>query len=158
MVMLLLPKLTAIGAGSSAVRTTIAGPAWPGVFLSRHWNVKAKVTKIILLLSVVVLSGCSSTNPDKALKTISQWIPPGTPREDTIRIMKQHGYDSGPCGSPKRQMKEGTVFCFWHETKILKNSRWFFVRFKNGKVLSIEGWGTGNNFFDFLEHDIPSGE
>ena len=117
---------------------------------------KAKITKIILLLSVVVLSGCLSPNPDEALRKISQWIPPGTPQEDAIRIMKQHGYESGPCKRERRQAKDETAFCFWHETKILKNSRWFFVRFKDGKVVSIEHWGTGNNFFDFLERGIPS--
>jgi hypothetical protein len=60
-------------------------------------------------------------------------------------------------GEKKRQPKEGTVFCFWHETKILKNSCWFFVHFKHGKVVSIDGWGTGNDFFDCLEHGIPPG-
>ena len=137
---------------------------------------KAKITTIILLLSVIALSGCLSTSPDKALRTISQWIPPGTPQEDAIRIMKQHGYESGPSGReswhPKddelseagllsvppgtrtRQSEGEAVFCFWHETKILKNSRWFFVHFKNGKVDSIDGWGTGNDFF--MGHCIPS--
>jgi hypothetical protein len=105
---------------------------------------KAKITKIILLLSVVVLSGCLSTFPDKAQRTISQWIPPGTPEEDAIRIMKQHGFESGREG---RQPKGEIVCCFWHETKILKNSRWFFVHFMNGKVVTIDGWGTGNDFF-----------
>jgi hypothetical protein len=103
--------------------------------------------KIILLLSVIVLSGCLSTNPDKALRTISQWIPSGTAQEDAIRIMKQHGYESGPSGRERRQPEGEAVFCFWHETKILKNSRWFFVHFKNGKIISIDGWGTGNDFF-----------
>src|SRR6266567_7997482 len=108
---------------------------------------KARSTKIFLFLSVLVLSGCLSTNPDKALRTIGQWIPPGTPQEDAIRIMKQHGYESGPCGRERRQPKGETVFCFWHETKMLKNSCWLFVHFKNGKVDSTDGWGTGNDFF-----------
>jgi hypothetical protein len=118
--------------------------------------VKARITKMILLFSAIFLSGCLSTNPEKALRTISQWIPPGTPQEDAIRIMKQHGYDSGPCARARKQPKEETVFCFWHETKILRNSRWFFVHFKNGKVVLIHDFGTGNNFFDFLERGIPS--
>jgi hypothetical protein len=109
--------------------------------------VKARITKIILLLSVIALSGCLSTNLDKALQTISQWIPSGTPQEDAIRIMKQHGYESGPSGSERRWPKGETIFNFHHETKILKNTRWFFVHFKNGKVDSIDGWGTGNDFF-----------
>ena len=112
---------------------------------------KAKIPKILLLLSVIasvtILSGCVSPNPDQAQKTISQWIPPGTPQADAILILKQHGYESGPCGRPDRQPAGQAVFCFWHETKILKNSRYFFVHFKNGKVDFIDGWGTGNNFF-----------
>ena len=119
---------------------------------------KAKITKIFLFLSVLVLSGCLSTNPDKALRTISQWIPSGTAQEDAIRILKQHGYEGGPCGMDSwRHPKEKAVFGFWHETKILKNTRWFFVRFDDGKVVSIEGWGTGNEFFDFLQRYEKSG-
>ena len=118
---------------------------------------KANLTKFILLLSVIVFNGCISPNPDQALRTISQWIPPGTPQADAIRIMKQHGYESGPCGRDGRERGQParvTVFGFWHETKILKNSRWFFVHFKDGKVESIDGWGTGNDFF--MGHTIPS--
>ena len=114
---------------------------------------KAKITKIILLLSVVVLSGCLSTNPDKAQRTISHWIPPGTPQEDAIRIMRQHGFESGK--DEGRSNHEETVFWFSRETKILKNMCWFYVHFKNGKVVSIDGLGTGNDFFG--PHLIPSG-
>ena len=113
---------------------------------------KAKITKIILLFSLVILSGCVATNPTM----ISHWIPPGTPREDAIRIMKQHGYDSGPCGRDWRHPTEEPVFCFWHDNNFLKQSSYFYVHFKDGKVVSIEHWGTGNNFFDFLERGIPS--
>ncbi len=114
--------------------------------------------KIILLLLVAVLSSCSSTNPDKALRTISQWIPPGTAQEDAIRILKQHGYEGGPCGRDSwKHPGEKAVFGFHHKTKILKNTRWFFVHFDEGKVVSIEGWGTGNEFFDFLDRYEKSG-
>ncbi len=112
---------------------------------------------IILVLLVVVLSGCSSTNPDKALRTISQWIPPGTTQEDAIRILKQHGYEGGPCGRDWKHPGGKPVFCFHRETKLLKNTRWFFVHFDDGKVVSIEGWGTGNEFFDFLDRYEKSG-
>jgi hypothetical protein len=105
---------------------------------------KAKIAKIILLLSVVVLSGCLSTNPDKAQRTISHWIPPGTPQDDAVRIMKQHGFESG---KDEGRSNEETVFWFSRETKILKNMWWFDVHFKNGKVVSIDGLGTGNDFF-----------
>jgi len=71
--------------------------------------------------------------------------------------MKQHGYESGPCGRDSRRHPKGkAVFCFWHETKILKNTRWFFVHFNDGKVVSIDGWGTGNEFFDFAARIGPS--
>jgi len=113
--------------------------------------------KVILLLSVVVLSGCLCTNPDKAQRTVSQWIPLGTPQEDAIRIMKQHGFESGKCGSEWRQPKGETDFCFWRETKVLKNSCAFFVHFKNGKVVSISRPVTGNSFFDFLLRYEKSG-
>jgi hypothetical protein len=103
---------------------------------------KAKITKIILLLLTVALSGCVSTNP----AIISQWIPPGTPQEDAIRTMKQHGYESGPCGRDWRHPIGETVFCFWHDNKMLKNSSYFFVHFKDGKVVSLDGWGTGSTF------------
>ena len=116
---------------------------------------KAKTSIIILLLSVVVLSGCSSTGPDH--RTIGQWIPRGTPQEDTIRIMKQHGFESGPCGAELRRPKGETVFCFWHDTKILKNSHYFFVRFNDGKAVSIDGPYSSNNFFDFLYRPGKSG-
>jgi len=115
--------------------------------------------KIILLLSIIVLSGCLATNPDKALRTISQWIPPGTSQEDAILTMKQHGYEGGPCGRDGRQPQGlETVFCFWHTTKILENSRYFFVHFINGKVVSIDGWRTGNDYLDSLGHVDPSGK
>ena len=115
----------------------------------------AKITTIILLFSVVVLSGCLSPNPSQ--RTISQWIPLGTPQEDAIRIMKQHDFESGPCGSEWRRPKGETVFCFWHETKVLKNTHYFFVHFKDGKAVSIDGPRTSNDFFDFLEHYEKSG-
>lgn len=108
---------------------------------------KAKITRIILLLSVILLSGCLSTNPARALRTISQRIPPGTPQADAIRIMKLDGYESEPCGPLWRHPNGETVFCFWQETKILKNSRWFFVHFKNQKVVSVDGWRTEKDFF-----------
>ena len=113
--------------------------------------------KIVSLLSAVVLSGCLCTNPDKSQRTVGEWIPPGTPQEHAIRIMKQHGFESGICGSKWSLPKGETVYCFWHETKVLKNSRSFFVRFKDGKVVSISGPVTGNNFFDFIERYDSSG-
>jgi hypothetical protein len=116
---------------------------------------KAKVTTIILLFSVVILSGCLSANPGR--QTISQWIPPGTPQEDAVRIMKQHGFESGPCGSEWRRPKGEAVFYFGHETKILKNTHYFFVHFKDGKAVSIGGPWTSNDFFDFLYHYEKSG-
>jgi hypothetical protein len=72
--------------------------------------------------------------------------------------MKQHGYESGPCGRDSWLHPKGkAVFGFWHETKILKNTRWFFVHFNDGKVVTIDGWGTGNEFFDFLYRYEKSG-
>jgi hypothetical protein len=112
--------------------------------------------KIILLLSVVVLSGCLSTSPDKAQRTISHWIPPGTPQEDALRIMKRHGFE---CGNDGFSNDEETTFWFSRETKILRNMCWFYVHFKNGKVVSIYGLGTDNDFFGpFEPHHISSRE
>jgi hypothetical protein len=110
---------------------------------------KLKITTILLLLSAIVFSGCSSTRFNQRI--LSHWIPPGTPQAEAIQTMQQHGYESGPCG------RHTSDFCFWHETVILKNTRWFFVHFNDGKVVSIYGLGTGNEFFDFLEHGEPSG-
>jgi hypothetical protein len=115
----------------------------------RFLAMKAKITPIILLLSAIVFSGCSSAHFNQ--QTLSHWIPPGTPQADAIETMKQHGYESGACG------RHSTNFCFTHETKILKNTRWFFVHFDDGKVASIYGLGTGNEFFDFLGHGEKSG-
>ncbi len=117
----------------------------------------ARITKIILLLSVVVLSGCLSTNPDRAKRTISRWIPPGTPQEDAIRIMKQHGFESGVAQT--RWKEDGTSF-FWfsRQTKILRNTWWFDVIFQNGKVDSIDNFGSGNDFMGhFLIVDHKGG-
>jgi hypothetical protein len=114
--------------------------------------VKAKITKIILLLSVVVLSGCLSMNPERAQRTISHWIPPGTPQEDATRIMKRHGFD---CGPDDGRAEGSTVYWFSRENKVTKNFWWFYVHFKNGKVDSIERLGTGNDLFG--PHLIPSG-
>ena len=108
---------------------------------------KPSITTILLLLSVVAFSGCSSARFNQ--RTISQWIPPGTSQEDAIRIMQQRGYESGPSG------RHTTDFCFWRETKILKNTRWFFVHFDDGKVASIVGLGKRNDFFDFLDRGNP---
>jgi hypothetical protein len=116
---------------------------------------KAKIAKIILLLPVFALSGCLSSNPDKAQRTISHWIPPGAPQEDAIRIMKHHGFESGKDGWSSN---EESVFWFSRETKIMGRMCWFHVHFKNGKVVSIEGLGTANDFFGrFGPHPIPSG-
>lgn len=108
---------------------------------------KARITKFVLLVSVVVFSGCVHTNPEKARRTITQWIPPGTAQDEAIRTMKQHGFDCGPSGRPSHYPEGESVYCFWHETKILKNTLWVFVHFKDGKVESIGHIGTGNNFF-----------
>ena len=115
---------------------------------------KARVITIILLLSVVILNGCFSIHPSQ--RTVSQWIPLDTPQEDAIRIMKQHGFESGRCGNQWRQPKGEADFCFWHETKILKNSCSFFVHFKDGKVVSVSRPVTGNDFFDFLYREQPN--
>ncbi len=71
--------------------------------------------------------------------------------------MKRHGFESGKCGSERRQPKGETVFCFWHDTKILKNSHYFFVHFKDGKAVSIDGPWSSNDFFDFLFRAEKSG-
>ena len=114
---------------------------------------KAKITKINLLLSVLVLSGCLSTNPDKAQRTTSQWIPPVTSQQDAIRIMKQHGFESG---KDQGRSNGETVFWFSRETKISRNLWWFYVHFQNGKVVSIDGLGTGNDFIGHFVKPSPS--
>ena len=135
----------------------------------------AKFIKIILLLSLVVLSGCVATNPTM----ISHSIPLGTPQEDAISIslpnnehvfddnfhpacrripftswlrlrrvgiMKQHGYDSGPCGSKWNWPKGEVVYCFWHDNNFLKQSSYFFAHFKDGKLVSLGPWGISSTF------------
>jgi len=83
-------------------------------------------------------------NPQRAQRTIGHWIPPGTPQEDAIRIMKRHGFE----GEPDDGRAEGsTVYGFSRENKFTKDFWWFYVHFKNGKVDSIKGLGTGNDFF-----------
>jgi len=112
-------------------------------------NVKIKV--IILLLVGVVLSGCSSAKYNR--QAITQWIPLGTSQEDAITTMKQHGFESGPCGADWRRPKGEKVLYFSHENKVLKRTHYFFVRFKDDKAVSIIGPKTNNHFFDFLEYD-----
>jgi len=113
---------------------------------------KAQVTKFSLLLSLVVLTGCLSMNPERAQRTVSHWIPPGTPQEAAIRIMKQHGFDSG---LDDGRAEGSTVYWFSRENKTTKDFWWFYVHFKDGRVESIEHLGTGNDFFG--PHLIPSG-
>lgn len=107
--------------------------------------------KIILLFSVVALSGCLSTNPDRAQRTITRWIPPGTPEADALRTMRRHGFEYGPDDG---RAVGSTVYWFSRENKITKNFWWFYVHFKDGKVDSIEGVGSDNDFFG--PHCIPS--
>ena len=121
---------------------------------------KARITKTLLLLSVIALSGCLSTNPDKAQRAISRWIPPGTPQEDAIRIMQKHGFKCAPetlnphLRSHRQLLQRGeTVLSCERETKIIKNTWWLEVHCENGKVISISGVATGNSFFDFLIGD-----
>jgi len=42
----------------------------------------------------LICAGCSglSTNPSKAAKTISRWVPSGTSEDDITKIMTQHGF------------------------------------------------------------------
>jgi len=96
--------------------------------------VKARITKIILLLSVVVLSGCLSTNPNKAQQTISHWIPPGTAQEDAIRIMRWHGFT---CEIEKWN-ERGTVLSCERENSISKDIWRVQVDCKDGKVIAID--------------------
>jgi len=114
--------------------------------------VKAKISKIVLLFSVLVLSGCLSMNPERAQRTISHWIPPGTPQEDAIRIMKRHGFD---CEPNDGRAEGSTAYWFSRENKFTKNYCWLYVHLKNGKVDSIERLGTDNDFFE--PHSMPKG-
>lgn len=101
------------------------------------------------LVTVLVLCGCLSTNPGKAKRMISHWIPVGTPQEEAIRILKRRGFEYGKA---EWHSDVETVYWFSRETKILKNMCWFDVHFRDGKVSSIEDLGAGNGLF------IPVGE
>jgi hypothetical protein len=103
---------------------------------------KAKITKILLLLSAVSLSGCLSMNPDKAQRKISHWIPAGTSQDDAIRIMRQHRFQV----SPTLENGQMLLSC-QRETKFLRNSWWLYIRLKNGKVISVDRPVTDNDFF-----------
>lgn len=114
---------------------------------------KANATRSILLLSVIVLGGCLSTNPDKAQVTIRRWIPPGTSQEDAFKIMERHGFASQV--DQERQNKGETAFWFFRETKILRNNWVLEIQFKDGKVISIDRPNTFNDFvghFEKLDH------
>jgi hypothetical protein len=115
---------------------------------------KANTTRIILLLSVIFLSGCLSTNPDKAQVTISHWVPLGTSQQDAFRIMERHGFTSQV--DQERQNKGETVFWFSRETKILRNNWVLEIQFKDGKVVSIERPNTFNDFMGHFETVDPS--
>jgi len=69
--------------------------------------------------------------------------------------MKQHGFESGE--DQRRWKEDGTFYWFSRQTKILRNMWWFDVRFKNGKVDSIDGFGTGNDFMGHFMILDPSG-
>ena len=116
---------------------------------------KANTTRIILLLSVIFLSGCLSTNPDKAQVTISRWIPLGTPQNDAFRIMERHGFTSQV--DQERQNKGETAFWFYRETEILRNNWVLEIQFKDGKVISIDRPNTFNDFMGHFEKHQPSG-
>ena len=108
---------------------------------------KARITKILLLLSVVVLSGCLSTDPNKAHRTISHWIPPGTPQEDAIRIMQTHRFT---CAIEKWN-ERGTVLSCERETSFWAVTFWHVrVDCEDGKVVAINPPVIGSDYFDFL--------
>jgi len=106
---------------------------------------------MLLLLSVVVLSGCLSTNPNKAQRTISHWIPPGTKQEDAIRIMQKHGFT---CAIEKWN-ERGTVLSCERETTILTTfwavTFWHVrVDCKDGNVIAINPPVIGSDSAGFL--------
>jgi hypothetical protein len=118
-------------------------------------TMKAQATKFSLLLSLVVLTGCLSMNPERAQRTVSHWIPLGTPQEDAFRIMERHGFTSQV--DQERQNKGETAFWFYRETKILRNNWVLEIEFKNGKVISIDRPNTFNDFMGHFEKLEPSG-
>src|SRR5712671_6495412 len=93
------------------------------------------LSRFALLLLVLLSSGCLSTSsPDGAHRTISRWIPPGTSKEDAIRIMRQHGFESGT-----QMLSSGEhVIWFRRTTKFINNFCFFDVHRRDGKVLSID--------------------
>jgi hypothetical protein len=92
-----------------------------------------KNTKLAMVMSVVVisvvLSGCISTNPNKAGQTISHWVPPGTRQDDAITILKQHGFQTELVG---KSSGESTLSCC-HTTWL----HFWIVEFqiKDGKIV-----------------------
>ena len=54
------------------------------------------MTRTTLFLFVAALglicSGCLSSNPERAERTVSKWVPAGISVDEATKIMKQHGF------------------------------------------------------------------
>jgi hypothetical protein len=86
------------------------------------------VVLFALLVTVLVSSGgCLSTDPGKAQQTINHWVPAGTSEADAIKILKHHGFDC--------QKQSETDYTCIRMTKIMKNSWFFHLTLKDGKVV-----------------------
>lgn len=58
-----------------------------------HEPPTATVVLFLLIAIGWLLGGCLSTNPARAGRTISHWVPVGTSEDAADTIMKQHRFD-----------------------------------------------------------------
>ena len=82
-----------------------------------------------------------STNPTRAARTISRWVPVGTPRDDVGKIMTQHGFVLDYCDA------NGGVwdYHFYHVTRF--HSWLVLIHTQDGKVVTVT---VPRIFFDLI--------
>lgn len=93
----------------------------------------------------LLCAGCSglSTNPSRAARTISGWIPAGTPEDNANKIMAQRGFTLDYCEVDGHGGKD---YHFYHVTKF--HSWLVQIHTQDGKVTVIT---VPRVFFDLIQ-------
>jgi hypothetical protein len=92
------------------------------------------ISFVAVLTLVLICVGCSglSTNPSRAAKTISGWVPVGTSQDDVGKIMTQHGFTLDYCDVDGHG---GRDYHFYHVTKF--HSWLAQIHVQDGKVVTV---------------------
>lgn len=86
------------------------------------------------LAIALICTSCSglSTNPSRAARTISSWVPAGTPEDDAGKTMTTHGFTLDYCDADGHG---GRNYHYYHATKY--HSWLVQIHTQNGRVVTV---------------------